>query len=118
MDCYAYCHAFDYLRLISEMASQIKVNSLKRGIKRGERYLGLPLWKYFLIIFAVCAVMTGGLEVLLHSKRDVDMASTPFLLKLVTQILVQAVSWTAVLRYFGRRDLSKLRRELEQAKRE
>ena len=97
------------------MAGQVKVNYLKRTLKSTEKYLETPLWKFFLFIFAINFVIVGPLEIALEYKREVDITSMSFIIKLFAQILFYSIVWTAVLRYFGQRDLKKLKQELNDA---
>jgi len=95
------------------MPGQIKVNYIKRTIKSTEKYLGTPLWKYFMIIFAINFVIVCPLEITLHYKRDFDITSMSFIFKLFAQILLYSIVWTVVMRYLGRRELTKLKQELQ-----
>jgi quinol-cytochrome oxidoreductase complex cytochrome b subunit len=95
------------------MASTYKINYLKRTIAGEERQLNIPLWKYFLIMALICITTYGGLVLLMDYKSDVDIASTPYIAMLLFSTILQAVVWTAVLRYFGKKHLKKLRKELD-----
>ncbi len=100
------------------MASEYKINSLRRSIKSAERYLHMPLWKYFLILYALFGIMNGGLMLLIDYKSDIDITSSAYLIKLFAYTLVLTIGLMTIIRYFGLKALKRQKQELDEIERE
>ena len=96
------------------IASQYKINALKRDIKIAERSIDAPYWKIFLFTFLFVALTFGGPQILILFKEDIDLTSVSFMTKLLSFAIIQSIGLIFLIRYFSRKALTRMKRELNE----